>query len=255
MKILKMINMLRRTQIKKAYFVVIWLVILNIILAGCGKNIDSVSTNNYKNKKLEFYYYIPTKILEDHTKEHPVLICLPGLGGDGSDYKDSPFQAFAEKEGFILICPSFRFDEDNWKKETSYQYPAAWSGEALKKIVNKVETQYNLQAGKYYLYGFSAGAQFALRFAILNPKISAAVVGHGCGGLLQPNDASPVKFYISVGKDDTERISLARENYNRLRRLGIDTTYKIYEGAHEMPPSQVEDSMRFFKATRTTLGE
>lgn len=132
------------------YFIAIILLLFSMMFTGCGNRsgTDSVSTTNYMNKDLEFYYFIPAKVMEDHLKQQPVLVCIPGLGGVGTEYRNSPFQDFAEKEGFILISPSFRFDEGNWERDASYQYPAVWSGQALIKIVQKIETKYNLHTGK-----------------------------------------------------------------------------------------------------------
>ncbi|MBP2664720.1 MAG: hypothetical protein H6Q71_2668 [Firmicutes bacterium] len=213
-------------------------------------NNDFITTNNRQNKRLDFYYYIPQKLLGSSDKEIPALICIPGLNGEGDQFRNSPFQTFAEKEGFVLICPSFHFDKLDWFMQASYQYPNAWSGEALLNIIKKVEDKHNIHIGKCYLYGISAGAQFALRFAIWNPDKTAATVGHASGGLIEPNEIIPVKYFISVGEDDTDRIETAEENCSRLEKVGIDVSYKMYEGGHWVTEPQLKDSFTFIKNVR-----
>lgn len=248
-----------KAKIKTTCFITIVLITFCILFTGCknrlSTDVETVSTDNYMNKELEFYYYIPPRVQEDKQRQHPVLICIPGLNGDGTEFSHSPFREFAEKEGFILISPSFRFDKDNWGKNTSYQYPAAWSGVALLKMVKKVEDKFNLHIGKFYLYGFSAGAQFALRFPIWKPELCAATVGHASGGPIQIYQSIPVSYYISVGRQDTERIGIAEANYNRLRKLDMDARYMEYEGGHTVTDSQIQDSLHFIKEVRDQLGE
>lgn len=57
------------------------------------------------------------------------------------------------------------WDENNWDAKKSYQFPEVWSGDALLKIINSFKQKHNIRISKYYMFGFSAGAQFALRFA------------------------------------------------------------------------------------------
>lgn len=211
---------------------------------------DSVNTNNYANANLEFYYYIPSEILKDKKKSYPVLICIPGLSGSGKDFVCAPFKEFADKEHFLILAPSFVWDEKNWESKTSYQYPDAWSGDALLKMLDKIKEKYKISTSKLYLYGFSAGAQLALRFSLWRPNLVAACAAHAGGGTITPTEKIPVKFFISVGAQDTERIPKVSEFYWRAHNAGISVDYKQYEGGHCIPQQQITDSLAFFKENK-----
>lgn len=209
--------------------------------------IDSIETDNYANKKLEFYYYIPASVLSEKEVAHPVLICVPGLSGRGESAVTSDFKQFADREGFVIIAPSFVYDAADWASRTSYQFPEIWSGNALLHIIDKVKGKNSLTISKFYLHGFSAGAQFVLRFALWKPELCAACAAHAPGGTVIPDNYCGVKFMISVGKEDTDRIAKAEAFYNNAKALGIDVDYREYEGGHMLPGSEIRDSIVFFK--------
>lgn len=219
------------------------------------QGVDFIDTENYANAKLEFFYYIPSETIRNKQHVYPVLICIPYLSGRGEDFVGLEFKNFAEKEGFIIIAPSFMWDKNNWNTQTSYQYPAAWSGNALIKIITKVEGKYNLLLSKFYLYGFSAGAQFALRYALWKPELCATCVAHGSGGNIIPEKKVDVEFFISVGKEDKVRVTLADTFYKYAKKIRINVIYKKYEGGHNLPKMQISDSMIFFKDIKTQRRE
>lgn len=214
------------------------------------EGISSIETDNYANKILEFYYYIPSKVLKEKDKAHPLLACIPYLSGRGEEFVLPIFKNFAEEEDFLIISPSFVFDERNWESKTSYQYPSAWSGEAFLRIVEKVKKEFGLNISKFYLFGFSAGAQFSLRFALWKPELCSAVSAHAGGGTVIPDRFIDVKFFVSVGRDDKERIPIVEIFYKKAKKLGIDATYRQYSGGHVLPIYQIRDSLEFFKKVK-----
>ena len=217
------------------------------VAENAASGIDSIETDNYANKKLEFYYYIPSKVIDNKQKSYPVLIFVPGLSGRGENAVTAEFKRLADQEGFIIIAPSFVFDEANWNSKTSYQYPEVWSGNALLDIIAKVKEKNALNPSKLYLHGFSAGAQFVLRFALWKPELCAACAAHASGGTVVPDKYCNVKFMVSVGKEDTDRIAKAENFYNSAKADGIDVNYRQYEGGHVLPPAEITDCMNFFK--------
>jgi predicted esterase len=211
------------------------------------EGIDFINTDNYANTRLEFYYYIPSGVIENKNKPYPLLLCIPGLSGSGEDFVQPIFKEFANKEGFVIVAPSFIWDEKNWDSQRSYQFPSVWSGEALIRIINKLKDKQGILLSKFYLFGVSAGAQFSLRFAIWRPELCAACAAHGSGGTVTPEEKIGVKFYVSVGKEDRSRIAKSEWFYNSAKKLGIDVIYRQYEGGHTFSNLQIEDSLSFFK--------
>jgi poly(3-hydroxybutyrate) depolymerase len=227
-----------------------FLIVFSLYSQEKAEGISSIETENYANRVLQFYYYIPSKVLKEKDKAHPLLACIPYLSGRGEEFVLPIFKDFAEEEGFLIISPSFVFDEKNWESRTSYQYPSAWSGEAFLRIVEKVKKEFDLNISKFYLFGFSAGAQFSLRFALWKPELCSAVSAHAGGGTVIPDRFVNVKFFVSVGRDDRGRIPIVEEFYKKAKELGIDVTYRQYFGGHILPIYQIRDSLEFFKKVR-----
>ena len=220
-------------------------------IARCGDvadGVDAISTNNYANKSLEYYYYIPKGVRANKRISHPLLVAIPGLSGGGKAFVGKAFKDFADREKFIIVAPSFMYDEKNWESEKSYQYPAVWSGNALLAIVNQLKNKNGLNLSKFYLFGASAGAQFALRFCLWRPNLCAACAVHASGGTVEPDRKVKVRFFVTVGTRDTpERIEKAQSFYQSAREYGIDVTFKQYPTSHALIPAQIEDSLVFFK--------
>ncbi|MCP4539546.1 MAG: hypothetical protein GY832_20620 [Chloroflexi bacterium] len=221
-----------------------------VLLTGCTtgsvKGIDSIHTDNYANNDLEYYYYIPPTIAENSQKPYPVLIMIPGLSEQGEHFVTRKFKRFADAENFIIVAPSFVWDEKNWDSRTSYQYPSAWSGNALLEIINQMEKKTNVTISESYLFGFSAGAQFALRFCVWEPDMCVACAAHGSGGTVTLDRAIDVRFFVTVGNRDTLRIEKAKAFYNCAQDLGIDIDYQEYDTGHSLTSEQIKDSLDFF---------
>ena len=225
-----------------------FILLLELSTALAIEGTASITTNNYANKELQYYYYIPSEISKNPQKASPLLVMVPGLSGKGEYFVNQQCKDFAEKEKFIIIAPSFTFDEKNWKAKKSYHYPSVWSGQALLKIVHDFKAKHGLNISKFYLIGHSAGAQFVLRFALWKPQLCAAIAGHGSGGWIRPKRYVPGKFFITVGnKDTTSRIKIAQEFYNSAKKYGLDVKYKEYDTGHDMVAEQMIDTLDFFR--------
>jgi poly(3-hydroxybutyrate) depolymerase/ribosomal protein S27E len=216
--------------------------------------LDFIETENPANRRLQFFYHIPPKVVKDKTPSYPVLVCIPGLSGSGRLFVRTAFKDFAEKEGFIIVAPSFMWDKANWQARKSYQYPSAWSGNALIAIIGKLRKKHGLRTSGLYLYGFSAGAQFALRFALWKPQLCVACAAHAAGGTVVPQHRVGVKFRVTVGKRDRSRITMAEAFYASAKSRGINVTYVQYGGGHTLPRGQIDDSLKFFKKVKSALG-
>ena len=253
----------RKVKLKN-YLLIIFFIVLGLYLyrlntsahGGATKaqneasvsGIDSISTINYANTKLEYYYYIPQRIKKNKIQKAPFLIMIPGLSGNGQDFVTQPFKDFAQQNGFVIIAPSFIEDSKNWDSETSYQYPAAWSGVALNNILNDFITKQNINPKGLYLYGFSAGAQFTERYSLLYPKYVVACAFHSAGGITLPVSGQKTKFFVSVGSQDLDvRKEVAANFYNKAKKLGITVQYKKYSCGHELITEQINDTLAFFR--------
>jgi dienelactone hydrolase len=212
--------------------------------------IGSIATNNYANRSLEYFYFFPAKFIELPQRAHPVLIIVPGLSGRGSNAANSTFREAALANGWIILAPSFIFDQSNWETATSYQFPAVWSGQALLDIMKDFSSRQHLTLGRIFLHGVSAGAQFVVRFALWRPGLCQAVSAYAGGGTIIPEKFVPVKFFISIGRFDTSRMPQFTGFLEKAFKLGIAVESRIYKSGHRLLPEQIQDSIRFFEKSK-----
>lgn len=175
---------------------------------------------------------------------------IPGLSAEGSGALHPIFTDLADREGFVIIAPSFKFDEKNFSSESSYQFPDKWSGDAFIRMTSKLQKRFGLKLDRYYLHGFSAGAQFSLRFALWRPDLCRASSAHGSGGLIIPTKHVPVHFFVSVGKDDKDRTDLYEIFINEAKRHSINVIGKIYPCGHSQPPERIKEASDFFSRVK-----
>lgn len=144
----------------------------------------------------------------------------------------------------ILFLLIFWGDYAQGKKLTASE----WNGYHGKGTVQTTDpTNKN---NELYLFGHSAGAQVVHRFALWKPDICKAIAVHAPGGATLPEYWIPVKFLITVGKDDTvetKRRMRARLLAHRCKKLGISVTFEEYPGIkHSLTEDQIEQSLNFF---------
>ena len=209
--------------------------------------VDYIETDNETNKKLKFYYYIP-KELVNSTKPYPLIIWVPGLDGDGQESIPPEFYELADRSGYAILSPSFRFNQDDHNKMHSYQFPAVWSGKALINMIYKAREN-GLNPSKLYMAGFSAGAQFVSRFSLLKPNIVKACAILSSGGDVVPNEnVKNVKYFYGIGtKDETFRINNAENFTKTAQKLGMNVEYKKYDFDHRTTEQEMQDVAAFFE--------
>lgn len=210
--------------------------------------VDSITTSNYANQTLSYFYYIPQSVSQNKQARHPYLILIMESGIQGQDSVTQPFKDFANQYGFVILAPSFVFDEKNWQNKTSYQYPAAWSGRAFNDILNSFDTKQSLLPSRIYMLGFSTGAQFVSRYALIYPDYVTACAINAAGEFDSPTKYQDTKFYIAVGsQDEAKRKQAAQGFYNLLQQQKMNATYKEYQNvAHQISDEEIQDELNFF---------
>jgi pimeloyl-ACP methyl ester carboxylesterase len=132
-----------------------------------------------------FYTYVPTTVPE----KPEILVLVHGTPPEdetaevNARYYLTNWLDFAEKHGFILIAPAF-----NQADFSSRQGAHALGGyrglfgrkisadEWVLRLVTAYQQVFGLANGQFYLYGHSAGGQFAGRFLVMHPDFVKKVV-------------------------------------------------------------------------------
>lgn len=210
---------------------------------------DSITTTNYANQTLSYFYYIPPSVLQNKQLRHPYLILVPGLNGQGQDFTTQQFKDFANQYGFVILAPSFTFDEKNSQSKTSYQYPATWSGKALNDILNSFMAKQELKPSRLYMLGFSTGAQFALRYSMLYPDYVTACVIVSAEDADMPTTYQATRFLVAVGAQDNQNIKQkSMDFYNAANAKKINIGYKEYNKTqNQLSNEEIQDALLLFE--------
>ena len=211
---------------------------------------------NGKPKIVTYEYYIPSTADGDHL---PVLICTGGLPMDGDQYLRSDtrecfserWKKFADENRMAIVGLGFLFEPEDWPGKTSYQYTQVWSGKALLEILAGLSHEIPIDDHQLYMFGISAGAQFSIRFARMEPQRVKAVAAHAAGGYDEPQEYIPASFLLTVGKldnKDIRRLDMAREFARLCKARRINVRLKVIPGiAHRQTERQNEMSRDFIR--------
>jgi len=177
---------------------------------------------------IKFYFAKPEKAGADA----PIVFVMHGVNRDADRYF-AEWLPLAERYGFILVTPEF--SDADFPKAARYNLGGviddkgvmsdrdSWAFSVIEPLFNALRSRLKLTATDYVLYGHSAGAQYAHRYALFGfgahaRMVIAANAGwytfpgsgewpYGPGGL--PQGAFDVKtalaapLVVLVGEDDT----------------------------------------------------
>jgi predicted esterase len=119
-----------------------------------------------------YYTYVP-----EAEGPLPLVLLLHGSGRSGQVMVDA-WAALAAKEHFIVVAPD-AYDPAFWQFKMD-------PPEFLHAVVDQIEAKHAIDRNHIYLFGHSAGAEYALLLAILDSHSFAAVALHA--GALQPDN-------------------------------------------------------------------
>ncbi|HLF26768.1 MAG TPA: hypothetical protein VJG32_10555 [Anaerolineae bacterium] len=188
---------------------------------------------------LEYWLHVPGRCSAGESC--PVFVFVHGTGGSGREYIKT-WRGYADREGFILICPTFG---------DGYQRLANTAVVGLTAILDEVGQSYPVPA-RIILSGFSGGAQFAHRFAFAHPERVQAVAVHSAGSYDEPKPgAAYIPFLVTVGLDDVERVDLARWFADALEAAGYTVTRLEFEHlGHRLSEQAIQATVDFIRRAR-----
>lgn len=183
----------------------------------------------------------------------PAIIMLHGFGSDENDL----FSFASELPGKYFIISlkapiamqpygnawySINFDGSNEKFSDDEQ--AILSRDLIVRCIDEIISEYNIDAEKITLLGFSQGTILGLAVALSYPekvKNVIALSGYINEGILvegyNKNDFSRLNFYSSHGGvDQVIPVEWARKTKPFLNKLGIDCHYSEFPVGHGVSP-------------------
>ena len=168
------------------------LFVVAILAVFVVKNSAPKDPANYKHTQpVEYYLYVPKAYSAD--QEWPLFVGIHGSGGTGLQCWDL-WQAYAEKEGFILLCPSIPGDAGGFRQDVGET--TVWSA------IGEVKKEYRIRP-RMFFSGFSAGAFFIQGFAYHYPQYVNGLSILSAGVYLNPNMfVELVPVVVVIGDQD-----------------------------------------------------
>jgi predicted esterase len=185
----------------------------------------------------EYYLYVPRGYTP--TRSWPLLVFVHGSGGNGSDFF-GVWKQYADLKGYILLCPTFTGD--------TFRLLSGGEDVLLLDMIAELKNKYRL-TDRFFLGGFSAGAQFAHRFAFRYPGLLCGVAAHSARSYDPPPPASfgAPPFVISVGEMDVDRLESNRRFADELAQKGYDATLTVIPNTgHQFTPGAFDQTLALF---------
>ncbi len=194
-------------------------------------------------------YRVPA--MPSYAKSFRILVLVPGYNGDGKAMIDAAWSEFADREGLVLVTPTFKTTKEEVHSGKGYYYPALWSGEVVLEAVRRIaesekEKGIEIDTEKIFIFGFSAGAHFAHRFALWKPGRVGAFAAYSAAWWGEPTkEARSVPGLIMCGEADG-RYEASREFMAKAQALGLPWIWRGYRHTeHEMTPDVLRMAQTF----------
>lgn len=189
---------------------------------------------------VEYYLYVPESYTAD--KEWPLFVGIHGAGGTGLDCWNL-WQTYADKEGFILLCPSIPGDASGFYQDVGEN--TVWSA------VGEVKKNYRVKQ-QMFLSGFSAGAFFIQGFTYHYPQYVSALSILSAGVYLNPRRfINLVPMLVVIGdRDDPASVQGSSLFVSNLQKFGFDVQYVVLPGVgHVVTDEGMDLTIELFRRT------
>jgi len=194
------------------------------------------------NPEQTYYLYLP----KDYTssKQWPLFIGIHGINADGNQAIDL-WKEFADPEGFILACPSFKNGYQRLEYATDYR---------MIDIIGELKKDFRIDGKKIFIEGFSGGAQFTHRFVFRHTECVQAASIIAAGSYDNPaysGKAKGIKFLVMVGEDDFGRLDATKKFAEQLKEKGYKVKFKSFPGVgHEVCGEAKKFTIDLFREMR-----
>lgn len=220
------------------------------------------------------YLYTPSAS-PDPNKTYWLVIGVHGLGGNGrgalglADWADKYSDVVVLGPSFAQKRPLKTGEEGPTNvayagKETYAQVGPIHEAK-LKELVEKTSREWKLKP-KYFLFGFSAGAQFVHRYAFRYPEKVAGVSAHSAGAWAEEGGedainpaAKFIPFAVSCGESDKgtiraggpPRIEGVKKFAETLKKLGFTVELRTWPNVeHTLTPEARSFGRELFDKVR-----
>jgi poly(3-hydroxybutyrate) depolymerase len=174
-------------RLRAAFVLLFSLAVLPLAFASEKNKVQHI-VFKFGTKTREAYFFVP-----ERQGNLPLLLLLHGSGRDGRVMIDE-WKDLAAREGILLAAPDALHDME-WNPR--------WDSPAfLHAVVDQARRLHEIDDSRIYLFGHSAGAQYALILALIDSNYYAAAAIHAGTlpkgmnpALLQPRRHMPLAIW------------------------------------------------------------
>jgi phospholipase/carboxylesterase len=205
------------------------------------KNSTPKDPEQYKHvQPVEYYLYVPESYSAD--REWPLFVGIHGAGGNGLQCWQL-WQAYAEGEGFILLCPSIPGSPDGFYQDVGEN--TVWSA------IGEVKKEYHIRQ-RMFFSGFSAGAFFIQGFTYHYPQYVSGLSILSSGFYVNPNmfpEIIPILVVIG-DSDNASAVQTSQRFVGDLQKYGFNVQYRVMPGVgHAVTKEGVDLTIDLFRQT------
>jgi len=213
-------------------YVIFPLVFLATVTSGLSDGSSFPVAGVGGSAKVVFFYRRPSGA------QTGVLLLVPGYNGAGGSMLDAGWCRFADEHGLVLLAPTFQTNLEQLQRKQGYYYPEQGSGVQVETALAEVGRRTGVNTDKVLIFGFSAGAHFAHRFALWKPERVRAFVAYSAAWWSDPNEGlRSVPALIMCGEEDP-RFEATRAFFEKAMALKLPWVWRSYRGTgHELTPA------------------
>ena len=187
-----------------------------------GEIIDSISVGTASNES--YALYLP-RAYNPNDLSSIVFIFDPAARGKIGIH---PFIKAAEKYNYILICSN-----------NSKNGPHDKNAEIATRLFSKIFSEFNINPKRIYTAGFSGGARFASRVAVLSDQIQGVIA---CGAGISSNQVlfhSGIKFsYAAIVGDEDMNLLEMYGIRDYITKFKVSNELFVYVMNHRWPSQE-----------------
>jgi polyhydroxybutyrate depolymerase len=159
-------------------------VLLAVALPACSPDAKYAATNRtlpFASESRSYILYVPQTKLP----QPALVLILHGRNGTAADLRHrtrSTFDKLADRDGFIVVYPDA--PGGTWNSGHAYAKSQTDDVGYLSALIDSLSAEFNVDASRVYVTGFSNGASMTYRLACERPDKIAAIAPVG-GGLAE----------------------------------------------------------------------
>lgn len=192
----------------------------------------------YHSSPVKYYLYAPKNYT--HDQKWPLFVGIHGSGGSGLDCWNL-WQTYADKEGFILLCPSIPGDGGGFYQDV---------GEiTVNNAVKDVQKNYQVNSQMFFA-GFSAGAYFVQGYAYHYPDSVSGLAVLSSGYYVTGISPKIPMVLITGNIEPQSSLDANQKLFEYMKKNGGDVEYHILQWVgHQVTNKTKKMTIELFRKT------